>query len=177
MNLITFALLSIAFIDIVYFALPYFMKYDKIIELSFSNLRIPVKIRNANYVNAFSLYNGSIILTSASLNLDNEEIYAMIAHELGHIRMHHHIKMLLLINILVFIMFININNIFVFIPIAISLILLQRYISRFFELQADSYAAKLVSKKALYNLIIKYGENKSSILSTHPSALTRIKKI
>ncbi|WP_187152675.1 M48 family metalloprotease [Acidianus manzaensis] len=153
------------------------MKYEKHVQFQLGNKTITAKIRDGDYINAFSLYNGDIILTSASLNLKEEEIKAMIAHELGHIKLHHHIKMLILINILVFALLNSVTNILFFIPLAITLILFQRYLSRFFELQADSFATRIVDKEVLHEIIIKYGERKSNILSTHPSALTRIKKI
>lgn len=177
MELVTFSLLSLIIINTIYFALPYLIKFDGEIVVDVSGEKILAKIKNGDYVNAFSLYNGSIIITSRSLSLEESEIKAIIAHELGHLKLHHHLKMLLILNALLFITLISISYLPIFIPLIIFFVLFQRFLSRKFELEADYYAARLVGKDALKKVILNYGENKSNILSTHPSSLTRIKKI
>lgn len=177
MELFTFALLSLAIINAIYLVIPYIVKFDGEYFVELNGKIIPIKIKKSQYVNAFSLYNGTIILTSKSLELEENEVKAIVAHELGHLKLHHHLKMLIVINLLVFILLNLVNELIGFILTAIFLILFQRFLSRRFELEADLFASQMVGKEFLKKVILTYGETKSNILSTHPSSLTRVKNI
>ncbi|AEE93950.1 peptidase M48, Ste24p [Acidianus hospitalis W1] len=179
MQIIIFGLLSLLVINVVYFAVSIILvKKFKSIKYDFLGKQIELKVKEDARVNAFSVITGKILVTSASLNLPKDELDAMIAHEMGHIKLHHHLKMLILVNLLVLLFFYTAEfSLFLFIISGISIVLIQRFISRKFEIQADRYASQLVGKGSLMNLIMKYGENKSSIFSTHPPSSARIKKI
>ncbi len=179
MQIIIFGLLSLLFIDIAYFAVSIILvKRFKSIKYDFLGKQIELKVKEDPRINAFSVISGKILITSASLNLPKDELDAMIAHEMGHIKLHHHLKMLLLVNVLVFLFFYTAEiSLVLFIVSGISIILFQRFISRKFEIQADKYASKLVGRGSLVNLISKYGETRSNIFSTHPPSSVRIKKI
>ncbi|WP_162199523.1 M48 family metalloprotease [Sulfuracidifex metallicus] len=55
--------------------------------------------------------------------------------------------------------------------------LAQKVISRRFELEADRYALKTTSRDELASVISRYGERRSSLISTHPDVSTRLKNI
>ena len=179
MQIIIFGLLSLLLINIAYFAVSLFLvKKFKAIRYDFLGKQIELRVKEDPRINAFSVITGKILITSASLNLPKCELDAMIAHEMGHIKLHHHLKMLILVNFLVLAFFYTAEvSIFLFIIMGISIVLIQRFISRKFEIQADKYASKLVGRDSLVNLISKYGETKSSLFSTHPPSSVRIKKI
>ncbi|BDC19569.1 M48 family metallopeptidase [Acidianus sp. HS-5] len=179
MQIIIFGLLSLLFINIAYFAVSVVLaKRFKPIKYDFLGKQIELKIKEDPRINAFSVISGKILITSASLNLPKDELDAMIAHEMGHIKLHHHLKMLILVNALVLLFFYTAEiSLILFVIAGISIVLIQRFISRKFEIQADKYASKLVGKGSLVNLISKYGEIKSNIFSTHPPSSVRIKKI
>jgi len=181
----SFVIVSLIILYISYFGLSriYGKHYKEVYieginELkSKSNVNFSLRIKDSNDVNAFSTSGNTIIVTSSLLNLDKKEIMAAIAHELGHIKMKHHIKNLLIIS-LILIGFFSLLNMPLFALLFLLLgFLVQRFISRKFELEADKYAAKLTSKEALVLLINNYGDPSSSILSTHPSSILRVKKI
>ncbi|EZQ10896.1 MULTISPECIES: M48 family metalloprotease [Acidianus] len=173
----TFILLSLVLIavDVIYLAIPFILTRKlKVIEIPTNFGNVKVKVMERNEVNAFSFYNGELIITSGMLNLPLEDISAAIAHEIGHIKLLHHLKTLLFINIMLAISLYFFGTPYILIIVSIIMILLQRFLSRLFEIQADSFAGSLVGKENVIDLIMKFGERKAGLLSTHPSALVRV---
>lgn len=179
MQTIIFGLLSLLLINVAYFVASIILvKKSRPMKYSFLDSQIEVLVKEDARVNALSVITGKILLTSASLNLPKDELDAMLAHEMGHIRLHHHLKMLILVNLMVLLFFYTAEiSLPLFVAMGILIVLVQRFISRRFEIEADRYASRLVGRKPLVNLIMKYGEDKSGLFSTHPSSSARIKKI
>ncbi len=139
-------------------------------------------LKGHSQINAFSvrgLKRGYIFLTENTASLGENNVNAVIAHEIGHLEKGHHVKMALLVGSLISLsMFFLLNGMsWIAIPILLFTVLTQKTLTRKFELEADKYALKLVPSQDLANLISSYGDKKSTILSTHPDILTRLKNL
>ncbi|WP_338599343.1 M48 family metalloprotease [Sulfolobus tengchongensis] len=141
----------------------------------------PIYMIESNDINAFSLisiWGKHILVTKGLLSKeDNEHIAAALMHEIGHIRLNHHIKMSLCIISIIIVFTYLLNYVIFLVPFVISVLAIQRYLQRRFELEADKFATKFINAKLLHDLITKYGENKISFLSTHPNIKIRLKNI
>ncbi|MCI2414239.1 MAG: M48 family metalloprotease [Candidatus Aramenus sp.] len=185
MSYLTFGLLSLSLIYVVYFAVSALVSkrhpevrvegVDEIRRMSGVNFKL--KLKEDPRVNAFSLVNNVIVVTSSLLHLKEEEILAAIAHEVGHLKMRHHLKSLAIISAVVLSFFLLLGSLPLALAVSLLGIVIQRYLSRQFEVEADKFASGLVDKHSLITLIMNYGETSSSFLSTHPSSVARIKKI
>jgi Zn-dependent protease with chaperone function len=185
MNSFSFAVVSLVILYASYFGISkiYAKRYREVnIEgineiKSKSGINFSLRVKDCKDVNAFSISGNTVIITSSLLNLDKREVMAAIAHEVGHIKMKHHVKNLIIISIMIIGFFLLLNMPLFTLSFLLTGFLIQRFISRKFELEADKYAAKITSKEALISLLNNYGDSSSSILSTHPSSILRVKKI
>ncbi|MCY0860139.1 MAG: M48 family metalloprotease [Sulfolobaceae archaeon] len=145
---------------------------------------VEVRVYNSDIVNAYSMFipflvKNFIIISTGVLNLSDCEKRAIIMHEYGHIKRGHTIYSFILIFLTVlttFYLFTEGLVVGAFL-ITLAIIPFQRYLLRKMELDADKFATKYVGKDVLISLILKYGDEKASIFSTHPSASLRIKAI
>lgn len=180
MNLfITFVLVPL--VIILEFIVVPALVLKKSTKISYIN-NYPVFMINSNEINAYSLTSiwGKFIVISKGLilNEDKNHVYAAIAHELGHIKLNHHLKMNLFIVMVIVIFSFLISYPILLIPFTVFALILQRYISRTLELNADKYAVKMTkNKQLLEELIIKYNDRKTTFLSTHPNIQARLKNI
>ncbi|MEM0091132.1 MAG: M48 family metalloprotease [Saccharolobus sp.] len=177
--LITFALVPLIIV-LEFIVLPAII-LKKVIKRLYILDNYPIFVLNSNSNNAFSftsIWGKFIVITSSLLNKeDDEHINAVIAHELGHIKLNHHIKMTIFI-ISIIIMLSSVLNYPLLVPLfAVFALFSQRYIQRRLELEADKFATIYVNKDLLKDIIIKYNDNKTSLLSTHPSTQVRLKNI
>ncbi len=172
--------ITLAILQLPFTLIPWIMRRKSfLIDEGKYELRV---LRGYSQVNAFSirgLTKGYIFLSDALLSLDKSNLDAVIAHERGHLEMKHHIKMELIIGIPITLsLYLLMNGMTWFaIPLLVSTVILQRYVSRRFELEADRYALRTVSPHDLASLISSYGEKRSNFLSTHPDMLTRLKNL
>ncbi len=185
MNYFTFGLLSLSLIWSIYFAVPLIIsrKYPEVEVSGLDDIRrtagvnFRLKLKEDPRVNAFSLVNNVVVITSSALQLSEGEVLAAIAHEVGHLKMRHHLKGLAIVSVIVMAFFLLLNSIPLALAVSLLGVAIQRFFSRRFEIQADRFAARLVDRQSIINLIANYGEATSSFLSTHPSSITRIRKI
>ncbi|QGA67972.1 M48 family metalloprotease [Sulfolobus sp. E11-6] len=142
----------------------------------------PIYIVNSNEVNAYSLtsvWGKFIVITRGLVNGEDEEhIKAAIMHEVGHLKLNHHVKMsLYIISIIVTFSYLLNFNLFALIPFAFFALFMQRYFQRRFELSADKFALRFTNRRLLEDLIIKYNVKETTFLSTHPNIHVRLKNI
>ncbi len=178
---ISFILLSAIFILLYNIVVLTLYKKTRIIE---SINGVEIRVYNSNVVNAYSMFipflaKNFIIISAGVLNLSDNEKRAIIMHEYGHISKGHTVYSFILISLTVlttFYLFAEGLIVGAFL-ITLAIIPLQRYLSRKMELDADKFASRYVDKDVLISLIQKYGDEKASIFSTHPSVSLRIKAI
>ncbi len=189
MQTIIFALLSLVIIAVMYWVIvPRWVKRYRTVHvegldsiLEGTARRVEIKMKESSSVNAFSLPGGTILVTSALLAQSNDEILAAVAHELGHISRKHHLKGFIVTGMLISSAILALGYLGYLAGAFLILFsfLFQRFLSRRFEFEADSYATALVGRESYSNLLMKYessGEGRS-ILSTHPTVWERLKKI
>ncbi|MBQ4852156.1 M48 family metallopeptidase [Pseudoalteromonas sp. MMG012] len=139
--------------------------------------------------NAMALANGTIIITDAMVTLaaDQQELSAILLHEIGHIE-HNHVMESIVSSSLVFVgLGVILGDV-----TALSDLLLQGTIigitqsySKQAELEADKYASEhLIAQygdhhamSAVFQKLATENQDESSWLSTHPSFDERIEKI
>ncbi|MBW9140707.1 MAG: M48 family metalloprotease [Candidatus Aramenus sp.] len=185
MSYFTFGLLSLSLIYAIYFAVSTLVskRYPEVRVEGIEEIRrrsgvnFKLKLKDDSRVNAFSLVNNVIVVTSSLLQLKDEEVLAAIAHEVGHLKMRHHLKSLAITSAVVLSFFLLLGSLPLALSVSLLGIVIQRYFSRRFEVEADKFASELVDKHSLIALIMNYGDTSSSFLSTHPSSVARIKKI
>jgi Zn-dependent protease with chaperone function len=95
--------------------------------------------------NALSLPDGTIVLTDqlAGLAAGDEEILAVLAHELGHVRHRHGLRLLIEGSIVAFVVSWYVGD-YSSLAVAAPTLLLQARYSREHELEADRYAAAML---------------------------------
>ncbi|MEM3946697.1 MAG: M48 family metallopeptidase [Metallosphaera sp.] len=188
MLLITFAFVTPILLALFYIIIPAIMvkRYHDLDSISINQLeeksgvKIKVKVNSDDSVNAFSLPNKVVIVTRALLNNEND-LQAALAHEIGHIKGKHHIKtFLMLIGLTIISIYVILDyNLLLGIGTVLLEIIISKFVSRYFEYSADRYAVTLVGRDQYLKLLTSYGnlEEKSSIFSTHPAVINRLKKI
>jgi Zn-dependent protease with chaperone function len=99
-------------------------------------------------------------------------------HELGHLKLNHHVKMsLYIISVIIAFTYLLNLNLFVLIPFGLFALFMQRYFQRRFELSADKFALRFTNRRLLEDLITKYDVKETTFLSTHPNIHVRLKNI
>ena len=155
-----------------------------------------IHFRSGIAANALALPNGDIVFTDDLVNLveDDQELVAVLFHELGHLSHKHFTRRILqdsMITLVVILLTGDIDT--VDIVTGIPTLVVDLAYSREFELEADKYAIQMLKKSNIpvhkFSIMIKhlaehYDEdalhNKpskiSGFLSTHPHAQERIKQ-
>ncbi|ABP94372.1 MULTISPECIES: M48 family metalloprotease [Metallosphaera] len=188
MLLIIFILVCLSVLTGLYFSVPAISlkRYREINGESLTDLKLrtglefSVRVKEDPLVNALSLPNNVIVVTSGLVKEGTESLTSAIAHELGHLQGRHHLK--------TFILLLGITSISIYlldVDVVLGLglmligIVLVRYVSRHFEYSADRFAAELVGRERYTRLLALHmnPREKSSPLSTHPTVLNRLKKI
>ena len=146
--------------------------------------------------NAFALPGGTIIVTDQLVKLatDDEEILAVLAHELGHVSEHHPLRQLLQSSVVGLAMTWYLGDISTLLAAAPTLLLETSY-SRNFERRADHYAANMlrmngITSAKLADMLEKLESSHSGkvekvtqtsriaeIFSTHPDTDERIREL
>ncbi|WP_238026694.1 M48 family metalloprotease [Metallosphaera javensis (ex Hofmann et al. 2022)] len=188
MSLIIFIPVCLSVLTSLYFLMPaVFLKRFRSLEDPTLNelrlrtgIRFSLKVKEDPLVNAFSLPNNVIVVTSGLVNEGVDNLRSAIAHELGHLRGKHHLKTFLsLLGITVASLYLLNLDVMLGLALMFAGIVVVRYISRHFEYLADKYAIELVGRDEYIRLLalhVNPGE-KQSLLSTHPTVLNRLKKI
>ena len=117
-----------------------------------------------------------VILTESIENLPQDEIEAIIAHELGHIKQWHSLKLTLLSSFIVLLMFAIESTTFVLIFLFLAL-LTMGIVSKFFEKNADLFAARIVEPTIFSSALLKVGENAAYRLYTQGLTLSNPKPL
>ncbi len=142
--------------------------------------------------NAFALPNGQVVILDALVELaeNDQEITAVVAHELGHVAYSHGLRQLIQSSIVSFVVGTYLGDVSSLISGLTALALESNY-SRDFEREADDYAVKLLraggEDPAALASMLERMENlaqKNSVggmgwsaLSTHPDTAERIRRI
>lgn len=146
--------------------------------------------------NAFALPGGTVVLTDQLVNLakNDEEILAVLAHELGHVKERHPLRQLLQSSVVGLAMTWYLGDISSLLAAAPTLLLETSY-SRDFERRADRYAANMlrtngIAPTRLADILEKLeashrgAKNKDEqtpnifrFISTHPDTSERIREI
>jgi Zn-dependent protease with chaperone function len=146
--------------------------------------------------NAFALPDGSVVLLDqlVALAKSDDEIYAVLAHELGHVHYRHGLRMLLQGSAVGLAMTAWFGDVSTLLAVATTAPLQARY-SREFESQADDYAARMllangIAPSHLADLLQRMQEQRreknkgrqeggavESYLSSHPATAERIRRL
>ncbi|MDR2220806.1 MAG: M48 family metallopeptidase [Methylobacillus sp.] len=141
--------------------------------------------------NAFALPGGSVILLDELVNLsdNDEQIFAVLAHEMGHVAEHHAVRNMLQASAVGLVMTWYVGDISTLLAAAPTALLSASY-SRDFERRADEFSARTlklnnISTARLGELLLKleaaYADNKDArpewldYLSTHPNTDERVR--
>ena len=140
---------------------------------------IKVHVKNSDLINAFILGKDKLVITSKILEIAPNEIRAVLAHELAHMELRHYlINWVLLVVTVTGGTILGILNQFpLLVVFLMSSLLIQRYVQRKLELQADKLASKVVGVNEMRSLLLRYGDKSSNIFSTHPSVFARISNL
>jgi Zn-dependent protease with chaperone function len=146
--------------------------------------------------NAFALPDGSVVLLDQLVGLarSDDEIDAVLAHELGHVHYRHGLRLLLQGSVVALVMTAWVGDVSTLLATLPTVVLQARY-SRAFEAQADDYAAQMllangIAPSHLADLLqrleqqraAKAGESSepaeaNSYLATHPPTAERIRRL
>ncbi|GAC1627312.1 MAG: M48 family metallopeptidase [Nevskia sp.] len=145
--------------------------------------------------NAFALPDGTVVVLDELVELaaNDEEIYAVLAHEQGHVHYRHGLRMILQGSAVAAAMTAWVGDFSTLLALLPTALLETRY-SREFEAQADDYAvaqlqAQRVSPARLADLLErivalhdartggKRGGSEESFLSSHPAPAERIRRL
>ena len=147
--------------------------------------------------NAFALPGGEVIILDELLALAkrDEEVIAVVAHELGHLHYHHGMRQLIQSTVVSVAAAVYLGDVSTLVAGLTALVLESRY-SRQFELEADAYAGRLLlaTPAALEPLIAMLGRLDdahdkargsargsagagSDLLSSHPDSEERIRAL
>jgi len=177
-------------------------KRKKAIERGYDKLRAghglpnyPLEFRKSALIgpNAFALPGGSVVVTDELVKLagKNDEVLAVLAHELGHVEEHHALRQMLQSSVVALAMtwyFGDVSSLLVTAPT----LMLQMNYSRDFERRADNFAARLLhdhgKSPALLASMLEKLENIHSkklkskeqpviieMMSSHPETQERIR--
>ena len=158
----------------------------------------PLEFRNSKSIgaNAFALPGGTVVVTDELIDLasNDQEILAVLAHELGHVSERHPLRQMLQSSVVALAMGWYFGDVSSLLAAAPTLLLQTSY-SRDFERRADHYAAAMLrangmSPTRLADMLAKLEasqhhaaggkKNESSILelmSTHPETEKRIRML
>lgn len=147
--------------------------------------------------NAFALPGGDVVVLDELLALArrDEDVVAVVAHELGHLRHHHGMRQLIQGAVVSFVVGIYLGDVSTVVAGLTALLLESRY-SREFELEADAYAGRLLLATSaglepltdmLGRLEEAHAKNRvadrggvsaaTDLLSTHPDTAGRIRAL
>jgi Zn-dependent protease with chaperone function len=137
--------------------------------------------------NAFTLPDGTIVVLDELIDaLDDEEVLAVLAHELGHAHYHHGLQLLLQSTVVGAFWSFYVGDISQLLAIAPTALVQARY-SRKLEQQADDYAAAVLSASgrspalladALEKLVALHpGSSEHGYLSSHPATAERMQHL
>lgn len=146
--------------------------------------------------NAFALPDGSVVLLDqlVALAKNDDEIYAVLAHELGHVHYRHGLRLLLQGSVVGLAMTAWFGDVSTLLAVATTAPLQARY-SRAFETQADDYAAQMllangIAPSHLADLLERLQQQRrqksgnqqedgdvESYLSSHPPTAERIRRL
>lgn len=138
--------------------------------------------------NAFALPHGVVIVTDGLVKLadNDEQILAVLAHELGHLRYDHGLRSLLQHSLTALIAVLTIGDVSSSSSLAVTLpvVLVEAHYSRAFEWQADAFALDLLRQQAipgarLAEILAKmqassHDGGETNYLSGHPGIAERI---
>jgi len=139
--------------------------------------------------NAIALPSGVIVFTDDMVKLaaDDDELAAVLAHEIGHVERRHTMRQLLQNSVTALVLALMVGDVSSSSSLAATLpvFLLQMKYSREFETEADDYAAKFlpahgIPKTALAQILTRLAEdhhedrNARDFLSGHPTTAKRI---
>ncbi|MEM9400354.1 MAG: M48 family metallopeptidase [Verrucomicrobiota bacterium] len=142
--------------------------------------------------NAFALPSGQIILTDQLMSLadNDDQIIAVLFHELGHVEKQHGMRMVIQsVSVgLLSALFLSDMSSAAGIAVSLPAFLLETGYSRKFEDEADAYAVEQclevgISSEALVNILKKLGnkldryEKAVNWMSTHPATSERVRAI
>lgn len=153
---------------------------------------LKLELRNGDGVgpNAFALPSGIVVMTDELVKLakHDEEIVAVLAHEIGHVQEHHSLRNVLQSSISALLMTVWIGDVSSVTVLGATLptVLMQAKYSREFENEADDFALNYLTKQGIpprrFADILRRIEEKHggssvpSILSTHPDTRERTKR-
>jgi len=144
--------------------------------------------------NAFALPGGDVVVLDELLALAtrDEEVVAVVAHELGHLRHHHGMRQLLQSAVVSFVVGVYLGDVSTVVAGLTALLLESRY-SREFELEADAYAGRLLlatpaSIEPLIDMLLRLEQahakrraadrgglfGATDLLSSHPDTAGRV---
>jgi len=134
--------------------------------------------------NAFALPGGTVVmLDRLAQQATDDQVVAVLAHELGHLEHHHPMRRLIQDAVITTAVAAYLGDLSTAVASATALVLNATY-SRQFELQADRYATERLiaagqDPLALVTLLEKLdrGKGAASIISTHPDVLLRAAEI
>ncbi|CAH9053941.1 Beta-barrel assembly-enhancing protease [Pseudoalteromonas holothuriae] len=165
--------------------------FDKLVkDKADSEREFKLKFRNWNdQANAMALANGTVVITDAMVNLttDQQELSAVLLHEIGHVEHNHVMESLVSSSIVYVSLSFLLGDISAVSNIALqgTVVGIHNSYSRQAELEADKYAltklnALYGSDQAIKSVLTKLEKEHNSEfswLSTHPSFEERIDKI
>lgn len=143
--------------------------------------------------NAFALPGGDVVVLDELLTLAkrDEDVVAVVAHELGHLRHRHGLRQLMQSTVVSFVVGVYLGDVSTVAAGLTALVLESRY-SREFELEADAFAGRLLlatptSVEPLIDMLKRLEEARagshadrvgrfgaSDLLSSHPDTVARI---
>jgi Zn-dependent protease with chaperone function len=140
---------------------------------------IKVYVKNSDLINAFILGKDKLVITSKILEIAPNEIRAVLAHELAHMELRHYLinRVLLVVTVTGGTILGILNQFPLLVIFLMSSLLIQRYVQRKLELQADKLASKVVGVNEMRSLLLRYGDKSSNIFSTHPSVVARVSNL
>ena len=169
-------------------------KFDAFVEGEKGEENFVIVFRHAGRPNAFALPGGTIVVTDEMVDaVDNDdELLAVLAHEIGHVRGRHAMRLVLQNSGIAVLMTALAGDAVgvTFLAVALPSMLLQSGYSRQFEAEADDYAfAHLkrhgVSPQAFANVMRRLEKETGGAkddgtvmryLGTHPSSAERIRR-
>jgi Zn-dependent protease with chaperone function len=140
---------------------------------------IKVYVKNSDLINAFILGKDKLVITSKILEIAPNEVRAVLAHELAHMELRHYLinRVLLVVTVTGGTILGILNQFPLLVIFLMSSLLIQRYVQRKLELQADKLASKVVGVNEMRSLLLRYGDKSSNIFSTHPSVVARVSNL
>ncbi|BCU69398.1 M48 family metallopeptidase [Stygiolobus caldivivus] len=140
---------------------------------------IKVYEKDSPQVNAFVIGKDKLVITSAALSLEPNDIRAILAHELAHLELKHYIfyRLFLIITVIAGITLGLLNELPILVFTYLIIFILQRFVQRRLELDADRMASKVVGVDQMKAVLLKYGDTSSNMFSSHPSILTRLSNL